>query len=101
MKKKLASAIILTAIVAASLAAASPASAKNKCGAVYFERTGVSSARLTQSCDQGTQVIYSLRCLLPGGNKQYARYFSQSQSAVTNVICDKQNPIVSASYSLS
>jgi hypothetical protein len=101
MKKSVLIPLAVVAVVAGSLAFASPASAKNKCGAVYFERTGVSSARLVQTCDQGTQVVYSVRCLLPGGNQQYTRYFSQSQSAVTDVRCSGNNPIVSASYSLA
>ncbi|MFK4483752.1 hypothetical protein [Curtobacterium sp. AB7] len=100
MKKSIAAAAVLGAMLVGSLAFASPASAKNQCGALGVERTGVSTARLVHTCDAKTQVTYTVKCLLPGNNQQYTRYFASAKCLIFNVTCPGGNPLVSASYRL-
>ncbi|TDN46187.1 hypothetical protein EDF64_10143 [Curtobacterium flaccumfaciens] len=100
MKKLIATGVILGSVLVGSLALAGPASAKNQCGALGFTRTGVSTGQIVQSCDTGTQVTYKVKCLLPGFDNTYTRYFNYGQSLVVNVRCNGNNIILGASYSL-
>lgn len=90
-------------MVAAGLAVAAPAQAKNDCGPIGLTRSGPvgGSGRITQSCDAGTQASYTVHCVI--GQSQYTRYFQQSQTAVIEVQCPGggTTPIKSVEVSFS
>jgi len=86
-KKAIWGSALTVAVVVGSLALASPASAKNHCGPLSFDADGFASAsgRVVQSCDAGTQAVYTVHCLV--GTVQFSKYYPQAFTAITRVSC--------------